>query len=336
MPMFDGRRRGQHGDDAAGGDAALEPARSSSCVSVPASKNFSISPSSASATISISASRAVCAGPSSSAGIAPSAGLPLPSARELPRLHRHQIDDAAEGFLFADRQLHGHDRAAEGGPQGLERPLEAGALAIEAVEDDDARDAQLLGGRPDLFGRTSTPGDGVHDHQRGIRDAQRRARVAQEIRHPRRVDEVDLVLVPLDVGEAAGEGVLAGDFFFVVIGDGRPVVHAAEAVDGAGVEEQRGNQLRLPGAAMTDQGDISDVGSIVDLHAGNPPEQFQLPFASSVPRKKQIILKFVAGTQGMEEKSPEIGIRSRPAPSAMLEGTEIAARTQLIAERGSG
>ena len=130
---------------------------------------------------------------------------------------------------------------------------------------------ELLGRRPDLFGRDFDAGDGVDDHERGVGDAQRRARIAQEIRHPRRVDEVDLVLVPLDVGEAAGERVLPGDFLFVVIRDRRPVVHTAESVDRAGVEEQRGDQLRLAGAAMTDEGDISDVGSIVDLHVGNPP-----------------------------------------------------------------
>jgi hypothetical protein len=58
----------------------LRPDTSSSCVSVPASKNFSISESSASATISISASRALLAAPSISAGTGASVALPLPSA----------------------------------------------------------------------------------------------------------------------------------------------------------------------------------------------------------------------------------------------------------------
>jgi hypothetical protein len=61
-------------------NAPFSPLTSSSCGSVPASKNFSIRLSSASATISMSASRAVVAACSSSAGIAPSVGLPLPSA----------------------------------------------------------------------------------------------------------------------------------------------------------------------------------------------------------------------------------------------------------------
>jgi hypothetical protein len=64
--------------------------------------------------------------------------------------------------------------------------------------------------------------------------------------------------------------VLAGDFFFVEVGDGRPVVDAAEAVDGAGIEQQRGEELRFAGAAMTDQRDISQALSIIDLHTRAP------------------------------------------------------------------
>ncbi len=59
----------------------FRPDSSSSCESVPASKNFSIRASSASATISMSASRAEPAAVSMLAGTAPSVGLPLPSAR---------------------------------------------------------------------------------------------------------------------------------------------------------------------------------------------------------------------------------------------------------------
>ena len=59
--------------------AVRRPATSSSCVSVPASKNFSISLSSASATISMSASRAACASSLMSAGTSSSLNFPLPS-----------------------------------------------------------------------------------------------------------------------------------------------------------------------------------------------------------------------------------------------------------------
>ena len=209
----------------------------------------------------MSASRAACAGASRSAGIAASGRLAAAVGRKRPRLHRDEIDDAAERLLFANRQLQRHDRAPEHRAQRLERSVEARALAVEPIQHDDARHLELLGGRPDFLGRDLDAGDSVDDDERAIRDAQRRARVAQEVRHAGRVDEIDLVLVPLDVGEAAGQRVLPRDFLFVVIGDRRPVVHAPEAVHRAGIEQQRRDELRLAGAAVADQGDVSDAGA---------------------------------------------------------------------------
>ena len=91
----------------------LSPDTSSSCVSVPASKNFSISASSASATISMSASRARCASAASSDGHF--AFRRLAAARRLRRSRPSSTRDrhAAESLLFADRKLNRNDRASE-------------------------------------------------------------------------------------------------------------------------------------------------------------------------------------------------------------------------------
>ena len=74
------------------------------------------------------------------------------------------------------------------------------------------------------------------------------------------------VLVPLGVGEAGGQRVLAGDLFFVEVGDGRAVVDLAEAVDHAGVEEYGGGELCLARSAVADECDVADAGRVVDLH----------------------------------------------------------------------
>ena len=65
------------------------------------------------------------------------------------------------------------------------------------------------------------------------------------------------MLVPLGVGEAGGQGVLAGDFFFVVVGDRRAFVDLAEPVDRAGIEQQGRDELCLAGAAVADERDVS-------------------------------------------------------------------------------
>ena len=45
-----------------------------------------------------------------------------------------------------------------------------------------------------------------------------------------------------------------------------------------------------------------------------------------IPGEKQIILKFVTGTQGVPEEPAEVRVGASAAPSAMFEGIEIAAR----------
>ncbi len=190
--------------------------------------------------------------------------------RKRVHFHRDEIDDSAKGFFFANRNLNRNHRAAKDRAQRVECARHAGPLAIEPVQDHDLRRFHLLGHRPDFFGRDLGARDRIDDHEGRIRHAQRRARVAQKVRHARRVDEVDLRLVPLDVGEAGGECVLAGDFFLVEIGHRRAFVDATEAVDGTGVEQQRREQLRLAGAAMADQRDIPHALSVVDLHRQSP------------------------------------------------------------------
>ena len=78
-PMFRVADVTTSGNSLEASTAPRSPATSSSWVSVPASKNFSMSRSSASATISTSASRAAAASSARSAGMAPSVNLPDPS-----------------------------------------------------------------------------------------------------------------------------------------------------------------------------------------------------------------------------------------------------------------
>ena len=149
--------------------------------------------------------------------------------------------------------------------------FERRALAIEAIEHDDARQLELLGRGPGLFGLHFDAGDGVDDEEGGVGDAHRRARVAEEIAEAGRIDEVDFGLVPLGVGEAGGQRVFAGDLFVVVVGDRVAVVHLAEPVHHPGGEEQSRDQLGLAASAVADHGHIPDAGGVVDLHSGIPP-----------------------------------------------------------------
>ena len=148
----------------------------------------------------------------------------------------------------------------------LQRALETRALAIETIDDNQARQPDLVGRLPGLLRLHLHAGNGVDDHNRGVGNAESRARIRQEVRDARRVDEVDFRLVPLGVGEAGRERVLAGDFFVVVVGDRRPVVDFSEPVDCAGIEQGGRGELGFAGSAVADQRDIPDVRRVIDLH----------------------------------------------------------------------
>ena len=153
----------------------------------------------------------------------------------------------------------------------LQRSLEAGALAVDPVQDDEARQPELVGGGPDFLGLHHDAGHGVDDDDRGVGDGERRARVAQEVADARRVDEIDFLFIPFGIRQAGGERMFPRDFFFVEVGHGRAFVDLAEAVDHAGIGEHRRRELSLPRSAVADERDVSDGRSVVHLHIEGTP-----------------------------------------------------------------
>ena len=139
----------------------------------------------------------------------------------------------------ADREL---DRDAAVGElllQRGERAVEVGALAVEHVHEDDARELELLGARPHAGGVHLDAHHAGDDDERALDDAQARDRVGLEARVAGRVDQVDLASLPLEVRERRGERHLPLVLVLVPVGDGRARLDGAEAVDRTGLEEHR-------------------------------------------------------------------------------------------------
>jgi hypothetical protein len=176
-------------------------------------------------------------------------------------------------LLVAERQLNGDDFARQLRLQRVERALEAGAFALEPRQCHDPGQVQGGGLAPELFRLHLDSGHGVHRDDGRLGDTQGAAGVAEEVGHARGVDDVDFGFLPLGVGQAGGEGVLAGDLFVVEVGDGRAFVDLAQPVDGAGSEEQGRDQLGLSTPAVTDYSHVADAGGVVDLHRGFPPAE---------------------------------------------------------------
>ena len=145
------------------------------------------------------------------------------------RLHGDEVDHALEARLRPDRHLERAEPALEALLERLERAVEVGALAVEPVDDDGARQAVLVGVLPDLLGLHLHPGDGVDDdHGRG-RHAEPRACVGHEIAVPRGVDQVEVVALPVAVGDRRAERDLSLDLVGIEVGGGGAVVDLARA-----------------------------------------------------------------------------------------------------------
>src|SRR4051812_28422607 len=156
-------------------------------------------------------------------------------------LHVHQVDDTLQTFFAADGDLHGDDLASESGDERLHHMIEAGAVAVHSAGDDDARQVDIFGKLPHALGDDFDAMYAVDNDDRRLRRHHGGLGFVHEHWEAGRVEDVDLVVVPLEVGEAGGDGDLARDLFFVVVGGGVTCVHAAERFGGAAGVEHGGD-----------------------------------------------------------------------------------------------
>ena len=117
---------------------------------------------------------------------------------------------------------------------------------IELVDEDHAGQPERRGRAPEPFVLHLDAFDRAHDEHGEIRDPQCRQRLTLEVGVPRRVDEVDLVVFPLD----RRQGERQRDRPFLLLGvevaHGGAVFDPAHTTDGARFEEQSFGQGGLP------------------------------------------------------------------------------------------
>ena len=87
-----------------------------------------------------------------------------------------------ELVLGADRQVDGDAARRELLLDLRERAVEVGALAVEHVDEEDAREAEVVGEVLDPRGADLEPHHGVDDDERALDDAQRAPGLALEAR----------------------------------------------------------------------------------------------------------------------------------------------------------
>ena len=183
-------------------------------------------------------------------------------------LHLDQIDHALEMILGAHRQLDRHGVAFQALDDLALHAQEVRAHAVHLVDEGQARHLVLVGLAPDRLGLRLHAADGVVHHDGAVQHAHGAFDLDGEIHVPRRVDDVDAVLgivaghaLPERGGGGRGDGDAAFLFLFHPVHHGGAVVHLADLVSDACVEEDALGGGRL---ARVDMGADADIAVKLD------------------------------------------------------------------------
>src|SRR5262245_18560971 len=121
-------------------------------------------------------------------------------------LHAHQIDDALELLLGADRKLDRYRLGAEPINDVLEALEEVRADLVHLVGEDDARDLVFVALTPDRFGLRLDALVAVEHAYRAVEHAQRAFDLDREVDVSGRVDDVEPMLFGVGRPERRGRG----------------------------------------------------------------------------------------------------------------------------------
>ena len=116
------------------------------------------------------------------------------------RTHGHQVDDAAERLLYADRKLDRHCVALESVLHHADNIEEVGAHDVHLVDERHTRHLIIISLMPNRFGLRLNAALGAENSDRTVQYAQRALHLDGEVNVARGVDDVDTVLRKLMLG----------------------------------------------------------------------------------------------------------------------------------------
>ena len=161
---------------------------------------------------------------------------------------------------------HRAHRGAELGLQVLEHPVEPGALVAQAVDEEDFGQVPLLGGGHGLLRAHGHPVLAGDDHQHRVRGPHGFHHAALKVEKAGGVQQVDLLIFPLQGRHGGGDGGLAADLLGVVVADGVAVAHFAPPVGGAGKIEHGLRQGGLSRPAVPGYRQVDDMVRLILVH----------------------------------------------------------------------
>ena len=175
------------------------------------------------------------------------------------RFVREEVDHSLEVGFLADRQLERRDAGAELGLEVVERARERRPFAVELVHEDRAGKVGGFGHAPRELGLDLHALDGRHHEDREVGRVQRGGDVAHEVGVAGRVDEVDLVALPVEGREGERHRDLALVLLGVEVTHGVVVLDPTHTGNRTGDEEQCFGERGLAGAPVADQGHVANL-----------------------------------------------------------------------------
>ena len=153
-----------------------------------------------------------------------------------------------------------------------ERAVEAGTLAVELVDEDQAGQAELArpGPRPPRSGPRRPRRRSTTTTARSATDSAARD-LAEEVGVAGGVDDVDLDVADRERGQGERDRHVALDLLGLEVAHRRAVVDPALSGDRTGGEEQGLGQRRLARAVVSDQGDVADARTVGNSAPRAPP-----------------------------------------------------------------
>ena len=148
--------------------------------------------------------------------------------------------------------------------------VEVRVLFVHCVDHDHFRDAAFRRAIPHPLRAHADAVLRVHHHEREIRHAHRRERLADEVEITRRVEDVQLLAHPRAMQQRSLCGNLVLLFADVIIRNGGALRDVAHAPDDARAREHRLAERCLAGRRVTHDGKIPKIPSRRRGHNSNP------------------------------------------------------------------
>src|SRR5664280_1136414 len=178
------------------------------------------------------------------------------------RAHADQVDDADEVGLGADRELDDQRVGVQPLTDGLHAEVERRTRTVELVDEADARDAVLVGLTPYGHRLRLYTRDAVEDTHCAVEDAQRALYLDGEVDVAGRVDDVDLGVFPETGRRGRRDRDAALLLLLHPVHRRGAVVHLADLVVDAGVEQDPLGRRRFARVDVGHDPDVADLGEV--------------------------------------------------------------------------